>query len=128
MAQRLRMEAVLHMTSKAIQVSQKRGPKIQYPRRSLTPAKVITRHPTKRSAIAKEARNKLPILLRPRSVYIATQTKTFPATDRNIRINSRKPVCERFGLKPGENKWTRCRGKWFSAPRSACFRNQNEDT
>lgn len=90
-AHKLRIDAVLHITSNAIHVSQKREPNIQYPSRSLKPANVITRHPTNKSAIASDAKNKLPILLNPRSVYIATHTSILPATEKNIRTNRRKP-------------------------------------
>lgn len=91
-AQRFKMEAVLHITSKATHVSQKPVPNTQYPSISLTVAKVITRQPTKRSATASEAKNRFPILRNARSVHIATITSTFPATERNIKISSKKPV------------------------------------
>lgn len=86
------MLAVEHMTSKATHVSQNCAPKTQYPRRSFTPANVITREATKRSAMAKEARNRFPIRRRPRSVYIATHTKMFPATDKNISNDRNVPT------------------------------------
>lgn len=67
-AHRFKILAVEHITSKATQVSQNCAPNIQYPSRSLTPAKVITSDATNRSAIAKDARKRLPILRKPRSV------------------------------------------------------------
>ncbi len=63
MAQRLRMEAVQHMTSKATQMSQNRRPNIQKPCRSLATAKTITKQATKRSLMASETMNKLPTFL-----------------------------------------------------------------
>lgn len=77
------------MTSKAIQVSQNCSPKIQYPNKSLTPAKVITRHATNMSAIARETMKRLPILLSDLSVATAMHTNAFPTIDAII-INERK--------------------------------------
>lgn len=62
------MEAVEHITSNAIHVSQNWAPNIQCPSKSLTTAKVITSAATNKSAMANEARNRFPILLKPRSV------------------------------------------------------------
>lgn len=68
MAHKFRIEAVEHMTSKAIHVSQNCAPNIQYPSKSLTTANVITNAATNRSAMANDAKNRFPILRRPRSV------------------------------------------------------------
>lgn len=67
-AHRFSMEAVEHMTSNAIHVSQNCGPNTQYPSKSFTTANVITSAATNKSAMAKEARKRFPILLSPRSV------------------------------------------------------------
>lgn len=62
------------------------------PSKSLTSAKVITSEATNRSAIAKDAKNKFPILRKLLSVYIAMHTRIFPAIDRNISVVRRNPV------------------------------------
>ena len=59
------------------------------PNKSLTPANVITSDATNKSAMARDAKNKFPILRKLRSVQIAKQTKILPATDKNIS-NERK--------------------------------------
>lgn len=41
--------------------------------------------------MASEARKRLPILRRPRSVYMATQTRMFPAIDRNMSTDRKIP-------------------------------------
>jgi hypothetical protein len=68
------------------------------PRISFTPANVITREATNRSAIANEAKNRFPIRRRLRSVYIAIQTRMFPAIDRKIRSPRKDPECEKFSI------------------------------
>ncbi|KAJ8959831.1 hypothetical protein NQ318_011564 [Aromia moschata] len=68
------------------------------PKMSLTPANVITNEATKRSAIAREARKRLPIRRRPRSVYIATHTRMFPATERNISSDRNVPAKEKHTM------------------------------
>lgn len=56
------------------------------PKISLTPANVITKSDTNKSAIANEAKNKFPILRRLRSVAMATQTRIFPVAAKNIIV------------------------------------------
>lgn len=87
MAQRFKIDAVEHNTSNATHVSQNCAPNIQYPNNtiillfligfnsksflpniSFTPANVITNDATNKSAIAKDAKNKFPILRKLRSV------------------------------------------------------------
>lgn len=62
------------------------------PSKSFTPANVITREATNKSAIANDAKNKFPIRRKLRSVYIAKHTRIFPAIDRNIKSDKNMPV------------------------------------
>lgn len=62
------------------------------PSKSFTPANVITKAATNKSAIAKDARNKFPIRRRLRSVQIARHTRILPAIDKKINTNSKMPV------------------------------------
>lgn len=53
---------------------------------SFTPANVITKIDTNKSAIANEAKNKFPILRRLRSVAMARQTRMFPVAAKNMIV------------------------------------------
>lgn len=87
MAQRLRMEAVQHMTSKATQMSQNWSPKIQEPCRSLATAKTITKQATKRSLMARETMNKFPTLRRVLKNGFIAKTRNEKETNIPFRIN-----------------------------------------
>lgn len=67
---------------------------VYIPSKSLTPANVITREATNKSAIASDAKNRLPIRRKLRSVYIAKHTKIFPAIDRKIKSDKNMPANE----------------------------------
>jgi hypothetical protein len=56
------------------------------PNISLTPANVMTKIDTNKSAIANDAKNKFPILRKLRSVAIARHTRIFPVAARNIIV------------------------------------------
>ena len=91
MTHKFNMLAVEHMTSNAIQVSQNCEPKTQYFNKSFATANVITKLATNKSAMAKLARKRFPIRRRPRSVYMASTTKMFPAIDMNIKMDGTTP-------------------------------------
>lgn len=94
--QRLRMDAVEHMMSKATQMLQK-DPKGQKPAISATAFQGMTKTATKRSDTAKEMTKKLVTLdLRCRNLMTAAQTKVFPrrvdrmSSDRKQAVRMRK--------------------------------------
>lgn len=94
MAHRKRIEAVEHMTSNEIQIWQYLSPKGQKPKISLTRAKVITKHATKRSAIASDTTNRFPILRKLLSLQTATQTSILPKMDRKMTSDIKIPAKE----------------------------------
>ena len=61
------------------------------PNRSLIPANVITNDDTNKSATASDAKNRLPIRRKLRSVYIAIHTKILPAIDKKITSDKKIP-------------------------------------
>lgn len=65
---------------------------IYAPSRSLTPAKVITREATNKSAIASDAKNRFPMRRKLRSVYMARHTNILPAIDKNIKRDKKMPA------------------------------------
>lgn len=96
MTQRLRMDAVEHMMSKATQMLQK-DPKGQKPAISATAFQGMTRTATKRSDTAKEMTKKLVTLDRRwRNLITAAQTSVFPrrvdrmSSDRKQAVRMRK--------------------------------------
>lgn len=93
--QRLRIDAVEHMMSKAIQVSQKL-PKIQHPATSDIAFHGITRTATNRSDTANEMTKKLVTLdRRCLNLITAAQTSVFPRSVETIRMNRTQPVSAR---------------------------------
>lgn len=66
------------------------------PSKSLTPAKVITRDATNKSAIASDARNRFPIRRKLRSVYMARHTNILPAIDKNIKRDKKMPAKKKW--------------------------------
>lgn len=77
--------------SNEIQSSHSFGPKGQYPSRSLASAKVITRAPTHRSAMANETMKLLPRRRSRRSEATATHTNRLPKMDTKMTSVRSRP-------------------------------------
>lgn len=86
--------AVLHMTSELIHILQNVSPNGHESAKSLSKANGMTNEATKRSAMAKETRNRFDSLRRCLSVATATQTRMLPTMDRaisKISIKAKRP-------------------------------------
>lgn len=94
--QRLRMDAVEHMISKATQMSQN-DPKGQKPTISVTAFQGMTKMATNRSDTASEMTKKLVTLERRwRNLVTAAQTSIFPSRVERMRRDRKQPVRTRI--------------------------------